>query len=150
MKQRLQDDLTAAIRARDELRSATIRLALSAIKTEEVAGKSARELSADEIITVLSKEAKKRKEAADVYRSAGAEDRANNEEAELAVLAEYLPLALTSEEIEAIVKDAVAQAASTGLTGMKAMGSVMKVVQPKTLGRADGAEVAALVKQLLT
>ena len=70
MKQRLQDDLTAAIRARDELRSATIRLALSAIKTEEVAGKSARELSADEIITVLSKEAKKRKEAADVYRSA--------------------------------------------------------------------------------
>lgn len=150
MKQRLQDDLTAAIRARDELRSATIRLALSAIKTEEVAGKSARELSADEIITVLSKEAKKRKEAADVYRSAGAEDRANNEEAELAVLAEYLPLALTSEEIEVIVKDAVAQAASAGLTGMKAMGAVMKVVQPKTLGRADGAEVAALVKQLLT
>lgn len=149
MKQRLQDDLTAAIRARDELRSATIRLALSAIKTEEVAGKSARELSADEIITVLSKEAKKRKEAADVYRSAGAEDRANNEEAELAVLAEYLPLALTSEEIEAIVKDAVAQAASAGLTGMKAMGAVMKVVQPKTLGRADGAEIAALVKQLL-
>lgn len=149
MKQRLQEDLTAAIRARDELRSATIRLALSAIKTEEVAGKSARELSADEIITVLSKEAKKRKEAADVYRSAGAEDRAVSEEAELAVLAEYLPLALTSEEIEAIVKDAVAQAASAGLTGMKAMGAVMKVVQPKTLGRADGAEVAALVKQLL-
>jgi uncharacterized protein len=150
MKQRLQDDLTAAIRARDELRSATIRLALSAIKTEEVAGKSARELSADEIITVLSKEAKKRKEAADVYRSAGAEDRAVNEEAELAVLAEYLPLALTSAEVEVIVKDAVAQAASAGLTGMKAMGAVMKVVQPKTLGRADGAEVAALVKQLLT
>ncbi len=150
MKQRLQDDLTAAIRARDELRSATIRLALSAIKTEEVAGKSARELSADEIITVLSKEAKKRKEAADVYRSAGAEDRAVSEEAELAVLAEYLPLALTSEEIAAIVKDAVAQAASAGLTGMKAMGAVMKVVQPKTLGRADGSEVAALVKQLLT
>lgn len=149
MKQRLQDDLTAAIRARDELRSATIRLALSAIKTEEVAGKSARELSADEIITVLSKEAKKRKEAADVYRSAGAEDRAVSEEAELAVLAEYLPLALTSEEIEAIVKDAVAQAATAGFTGMKAMGAVMKVVQPKTLGRADGAEVAALVKQLL-
>lgn len=149
MKQRLQDDLTAAIRARDELRSATIRLALSAIKTEEVAGKSARELSADEIITVLSKEAKKRKEAADVYRSAGAEDRAVSEEAELAVLAEYLPLALTSEEIQAIVKDAVAQAATAGLTGMKAMGAVMKVVQPKTLGRADGAEVAALVKQLL-
>lgn len=150
MKQRLQDDLTAAIRARDELRSATIRLALSAIKTEEVAGKSARELSADEIITVLSKEAKKRKEAADVYRSAGAEDRAINEEAELAVLAEYLPLALTSAEVEVIVKDAVAQAAAAGLTGMKAMGAVMKVVQPKTLGRADGAEVAALVKQLLT
>jgi uncharacterized protein YqeY len=150
MKQRLQDDLTAAIRARDELRSATIRLALSAIKTEEVAGKSARELSADEIITVLSKEAKKRKEAADVYRSAGAEDRAVNEEAELAVLAEYLPLALTSAEVEVIVKDAVAQAAAAGLTGMKAMGAVMKVVQPKTLGRADGAEVAALVKQLLT
>ena len=85
-----------------------------------------------------------------MYRSAGAEDRAVSEEAELAVLAEYLPLALTSEEIAAIVKDAVAQAASAGLTGMKAMGAVMKVVQPKTLGRADGAEVAALVKQLLT
>lgn len=150
MKQRLQDDLTAAIRARDELRSATIRLALSAIKTEEVAGKAVRELSEAEIITVLSKEAKKRKEAADVYRSAGAEDRAVAEEAELAVLSEYLPLALTSAEVERIVKDAVAQAASAGLTGMQAMGAVMKIVQPQTLGRADGAEVAAMVKQLLT
>lgn len=150
MKQRLQDDLTAAIRARDELRSATIRLALSAIKTEEVAGKAVRELSEAEIITVLSKEAKKRKEAADVYRSAGAEDRAVAEEAELAVLAEYLPLALTGAEVERIVKDAVAQAASAGLTGMQAMGAVMKIVQPQTLGRADGAEVAAMVKQLLT
>jgi uncharacterized protein YqeY len=150
MKQRLQDDLTAAIRARDELRSATIRLALSAIKTEEVAGKAVRELSEAEIITVLSKEAKKRKEAADVYRSAGAEDRAVAEEAELAVLSEYLPLALTGAEVERIVKDAVAQAASAGLTGMQAMGAVMKIVQPQTLGRADGAEVAALVKQLLT
>jgi uncharacterized protein len=149
MKQRLQEDLTAAIRSRDEVRSATIRLALSAIKTEEVAGKEARELSEAEVITVLSKEAKKRKEAADVYRQAGAEDRALAEEAELAVLAEYLPQALSSAEVEQIVKAAVAQAAADGLTGMKAMGAVMKVVQPQTLGRADGAEVAALVKQLL-
>ncbi|CAB4572884.1 MAG: GatB/YqeY domain-containing protein [Actinobacteria bacterium] len=149
MKQRLQDDLTAAIRSRDEVRSATIRLALSAIKTEEVAGKEARELSEAEVIQVLSREAKKRKEAADVYRGAGAEDRAKAEEAELAVLSEYLPQALSSAEVEQIVKDAIAQAAAAGLTGMKAMGAVMKVVQPQTLGRADGAEVAALVKQLL-
>jgi len=150
MKQRLQNDLTAAIKSRDEVRSATIRLALSAIKTEEVAGKEARELSETEVIQVLSREAKKRKEAAEVYRNSGAEDRAKAEEAELAVLNEYLPQALTSAEVEQIVKGAIAEVASSGQTGMKAMGAVMKIVQPQTLGRADGAEVAALVKQLLS
>lgn len=149
MKQRLQNDLTTAIKARDELRSATIRLALAAIKTEEVAGKEARELSEAEIIQVLSREAKKRKEAAEVYRGAGAEDRAKAEEAELAVLSEYLPQALSAAELEQIVKSAVAEVAATGLVGMKAMGAVMKIVQPQTLGRADGAEVAALVKKLI-
>ena len=149
MKQRLQNDLTTAIKARDELRSATIRLALAAIKTEEVAGKEARELSEAEIIQVLSREAKKRKEAAEVYRGAGAEDRAKAEEAELAVLSEYLPQALSASELEQIVKSAVAEVAATGLVGMKAMGAVMKIVQPQTLGRADGAEVAALVKKLI-
>jgi len=149
MKQRLQNDLTTSIKARDELRSATIRLALAAIKTEEVAGKEARELSEAEIIQVLSREAKKRKEAAEVYRGAGAEDRAKAEEAELAVLSEYLPQALSAAELEQIVKSAVAEVAATGLVGMKAMGAVMKIVQPQTLGRADGAEVAALVKKLI-
>lgn len=149
MKQRLQNDLTTAIKARDELRSATIRLALAAIKTEEVAGKEARELSEAEIIQVLAREAKKRKEAAEVYRSAGAEDRAKAEEAELAVLSEYLPQALSPAELEQIVKSAVAEVAATGLVGMKAMGAVMKIVQPQTLGRADGGEVAALVKKLI-
>ncbi|MBM3690712.1 MAG: GatB/YqeY domain-containing protein [Actinobacteria bacterium] len=150
MKQRLQNDLTTAIKARDELRSATIRLALAAIKTEEVAGKEARELSEAEIIQVLSREAKKRKEAAEVYRGAGAEDRAKAEEAELAVLSEYLPQALSAAELEQIVKSAVAEVVATGLVGMKAMGAVMKIVQPQTLGRADGAEVASLVKKLLS
>lgn len=149
MKQRLQDDLTAAIKSRDEVRAATIRLALSAIKTEEVAGKEARELTEAEVITVLSREAKKRKEAAEVYRGAGAEERAIAEEAELAVLSEYLPQPLSDSEVEQLVKAAIEQAAAAGLTGMKAMGAVMKVVQPQTLGRADGAQVAALVKQLL-
>ena len=150
MKERLQLDLTEAIRNRDEVKSATIRLALAAIKNEEVAGKEARVLAPEEIIQVLSKEAKKRKEAADVYRGAGALDRADAEEAELAVLASYLPAALSESELSQIIADAVKVVTSSGTTGMKAMGLVMKIVQPKTVGRADGQEVANAVKNALS
>lgn len=150
MKERLQLDLTEAIRNRDEVKSATIRLALAAIKNEEVAGKEARVLAPEEIIQVLSKEAKKRKEAADVYRGAGALDRADAEEAELAVLASYLPAALSESELSQIIADAVKEVNSSGTTGMKAMGLVMKIVQPKTVGRADGQEVANAVKNALS
>jgi uncharacterized protein YqeY len=150
MKERLQLDLTEAIRNRDEVKSATIRLALAAIKNEEVAGKEARVLAPEEIIQVLSKEAKKRKEAADVYRGAGALDRADAEEAELAVLASYLPAALSESELSQIIADAVKEVTSSGTAGMKAMGLVMKIVQPKTVGRADGQEVANAVKNALS
>ena len=150
MKERHQLDLTEAIRNRDEVKSATIRLALAAIKNEEVAGKEARVLAPEEIIQVLSKEAKKRKEAADVYRGAGALDRADAEEAELAVLASYLPAALSESELSQIIADAVKEVTSSGTTGMKAMGLVMKIVQPKTVGRADGQEVANAVKNALS
>ena len=91
----------------------------------------------------------RRREAAESYDSAGAVDRANLERAELEVLERYLPAPLTDEEVAALVRDAVAQAGEQGLTGMKAMGAVMKVLTPATRGKADGGVVAQLVKDAL-
>jgi len=151
LKDRLQSDLTQAIRTRDEVRSATIRMVLTAVKSEEVAGTTARELSDAEVITVLGREAKKRREAATAFGDAGRVEMAAREVAELAVLEEYLPKQLTEAEIEAIVTAAVAGVqASGGPTGMAAMGPVMKVVQPQVQGLADGGKVAALVRAALT
>jgi uncharacterized protein len=149
LKDRLQGDLTQAIRAQDELTMATLRMALSAITNAEVSGKQARELSDDEVVVVLSAEAKKRREAADSFDAGGAPDRADRERAELSVLQRYLPEQLTATEIAQIVSAAVASAAAEGKTGPAAMGAVMKVVTPQTRGRADGGEVAALVKAAL-
>ncbi len=149
MKERLQADLTDAIRARDELTSGTIRMALAAIMNEEVAGKVARKLSDDETLTVLTREGKKRRESIEAFTAANRMDLADREAAELQVLEKYLPAQLSQEELSALIEAVVAEAQASGAAGMKAMGSVMKVLQPKVNGRADGAVVAAAVRAAL-
>ena len=146
LKDRLQSDLTVSIKARDELRSSTLRMALAAITNEEVAGKEARELSDDDVIVVLTREAKKRREAADAYDEANRPELATRERDELAVLTTYLPEPLSEEELTAIIAAAVAQ---TGASGPGGIGAVMKIVQPQVKGRADGGQVAALVRAAL-
>jgi uncharacterized protein YqeY len=147
LKEKLQSDLTASMRARDELRSGTIRMVLTAIKNEEVSGKEARELSDGEVITVLSREAKKRREAAEAYEQAGAKDRAANEKAEGVIIAEYLPAQLGEAEIKDLIAAAIAE---TGAAGPQQIGLVMKSIQPKIAGRADGGLVSSLVKAALS
>ena len=149
LKDRLQSDLSESIKSRDEVRSGTIRMLLAAVSTEEVAGKQARELSDDDVITVLGREAKKRREAAQAYDDAGRGELADKERAELAVIDAYLPAQLSEQEVQAIVDAAVAEVSAEGIEGGKAMGAVMKIVQPKVKGRADGAQVAASVKAAL-
>lgn len=149
LKDQLQSDLTAAIRSQDELTMATLRMALAAVTNAEVAGKEAKELSDDEVMLVLTSEAKKRREAAESFAGAGATDRAEREQQELTVLQRYLPAQLSDDEIRAIVTEAVATVAAQGATGPSAMGAVMKIVTPQTRGRADGGAVAAQVKAAL-
>ncbi|KUL34803.1 glutamyl-tRNA amidotransferase [Streptomyces sp. NRRL F-4489] len=149
LKSKLHDDLTAAIKARDELRSSTLRLTLTAIAKEEVAGTEARELSDDEVQKIVAREAKKRREAAEAFDKGGRAEQAERERAEGEVLAGYLPQPLTDDELEALVAEAVAEAAGSGAEGPKAMGAVMKIVNPKVAGRAEGGRVAAMVKKLL-
>ena len=147
LKEKLQNDLTEAMRARDEVRSSTIRMVLTAIKNEEVSGKEARDLSDAEVITVLSREAKKRREAAEAFEQAGANDRAANEKAEGVIIAEYLPAQLSEAELKDFIASAIAE---TGATGPQQMGLVMKSIQPKIAGRADGGIVSSLVKAALS
>ena len=149
LKSQLQSDLSQAIKAKDQTVSGTLRLALSAITTEEVAGKQARELSDAEVVSILVKESKKRKEAAEAFTAANRQELADKELAELKVLEKYLPTPLTDAEVDEIIKSAIAEAAEQGNTGMKAMGVVMKIVQPKTAGRYDGSKIAAMVKEAL-
>ena len=149
LKSQLQSDLSLAIKAKDQTVSGTLRLALSAITTEEVAGKQARELSDAEVVSILVKESKKRKEAAEAFTSANRQELADKELAELKVLEKYLPTPLSDAEVDEIIKAAIAEAAEQGNTGMKAMGVVMKIVQPKTTGRYDGSKIAAMVKEAL-
>jgi uncharacterized protein YqeY len=149
LKATLKEDLTAAIKARDELRSSTLRLTLSAISKEEVAGKEARELSDDEVQKVIAKEAKKRREAAEAFKQGGRPEQAERELTEGEVLEAYLPKQLTDEELGEIVAQAVAEAKAAGAEGPRAMGAVMKIVNPKIAGRAEGGRVAAAVKKLL-
>ena len=146
LKATVQADLTTAIRERDQVRAATLRMALTAITTEEVSGTASRELSDDEVLKVLAKEAKKRKEASAAYTGAGRAELAATEDAELAVLEAYLPAQLSDDELAAIVARAVEQ---TGASGMAQMGQVMKVAQPEVAGRADGGRVAAAVRAAL-
>ncbi len=147
LKEKLQNDLTEAMRARDEVRSSTIRMVLTAIKNEEVSGKEARDLSDAEVITVLSREAKKRREAAEAFEQAGANDRAANEKAEGVIISEYLPAQLSEAELKDLIASAIAE---TGATGPQQMGLVMKSIQPKIAGRADGGIVSSLVKAALS
>lgn len=149
LKSKLHDDLNAAIRERDELRSATLRLTLAAITKEEVAGKEKRELSDDEILKVITKEAKKRREAADAFAQGGRPAQAEREKAEGELLATYLPKQLSDDELTTIVAQAVEEARAGGAEGPRAMGAVMKIVNPKVAGQADGGRVAAIVKQQL-
>ena len=145
-KAQLQSDLHEAMRARDRVRSATLRMALTAITTAEAAG-AHHDLSADEVQAVLTKEAKKRREAATAYEQAGRPELAATENGELAVLQDYLPQQLDEAAITELVDAAIAE---TGATGPAQMGQVMKAVQPKVAGRADGGAVAAVVQQRLT
>ena len=146
IKESLRSDLTEAIRGRDEITSSTIRMVLTAITNEEVAGKQARVLSDDEVITVLSREAKKRREASEAFENAGRADKAALEKAEGVVIAKYLPAQLSVDEIKKIIADAVT---STGATGPADMGKVMGAVKPLIAGKADGSIVSTLVKEAL-
>jgi len=146
LKEKLQADLTDAIRSRNEVVSGTVRMLLAAITNEEVAGKAAKVLTDAEIITVLSREAKKRREAVEAYTQAKRDDLAGKEKAEAAVIANYLPEQLSEDEIKKLIADAIA---GTGAKGPAGMGLVMKVLQPKIAGKANGGVVSGLVKAAL-
>ncbi len=148
LKDRLRADLTAAIKSRDEVRSSTLRMVLTAITNAEVAGKEQRELTDDDIVGVLSTEAKKRREAAVAFEQGGRAEMAAKEQAEGEVIADYLPEQLNEAEIAALVTAAIDQTGAAG-AGMKAMGKVMGVVTPQVKGRADGGAVAAEVRRQL-
>jgi uncharacterized protein YqeY len=147
LKERLRADLNEAMRARDQVRMRTLRMALSSITNEEVAGATARELTDDEVLRVLIREAKKRKEAAEAFGAAGRAEQAAAERAEGDVLAGYLPAQLGDDELAELVTAAITQ---TGAAGPSGIGQVMKVVTPQIAGRADGARVAAEVRRQLT
>ncbi|NLJ54605.1 MAG: GatB/YqeY domain-containing protein [Intrasporangiaceae bacterium] len=146
LKDAVQNDLHTAMRGREKVRAGTLRMVLTSITTEEVSGTEHRDLTDDEVLKVIAKEAKKRKEAAAAYTDAGRPELAAQEEAELAILETYLPTQLGDEELRAIVSGVIAE---TGATGMQQMGQVMKAAQAEVAGRADGGRVAAIVKQTL-
>lgn len=147
LKDRLRSDLTAAIRGRDEVATATLRMALAALTTEEVAGSEARQLSDDEVLKVLARESKKRREAAEAFGSAGREELAERERAEGTVLERYLPTQLDDAAVTELVTAAIAE---TGASGMQQMGAVMRVAQQKAAGQADGKRLSTEVRRQLS
>ncbi|MSY42252.1 MAG: GatB/YqeY domain-containing protein [Actinobacteria bacterium] len=149
LKETLKNDMTAAMKAREELKKSTLRMALSAITNAEVAGTEAVELNDEQVIKVLQAEAKKRMESAEVYEQNGRADAAAQERAEAEVLMAYLPAAMSDDELGAIVAEEVATAAANGNTGMKAMGAVVKAVRERAGSSADGSKIADLVKAAL-
>ena len=149
LKEQLKQDLTQSLKDQDAVKSSTLRMALTAITNEEVSGKEAKVLTDTEVLSVLTKEAKKRKESVEAFTQANRKDLADKEAQELTVLEKYLPTALTEDELNKIIDEAIAEAKASGAEGMKAMGVVMKIVQPKTVGRTDGALLAAKVKEKL-
>jgi uncharacterized protein YqeY len=148
LKDQLRSDLTTAMKAGDQVRTSTLRMVLSAVTNAEVSGKQARELSDDDVVGVLTTEAKKRREAADAFDAAGRVDSAGKERAEAAVIADYLPEQLSPDEVAALVTETI-EGTGARADGMKAMGRVMGALQPKVKGRADGAAVAAEVRRQL-
>jgi uncharacterized protein YqeY len=149
LKEQLRADLTSAMKARDEARTRTLRMALTSISTEEVAGRGARaprELTDDEVLKILGREAKRRREAATAFADAGRTEQAAAERAEEDVLSAYLPAQLDDGELQAIIAAAIAE---TGASGPAGMGQVMKAVTPKIAGRAEGSRVAAMVRSML-
>jgi len=146
LKARLQSDLNTAMKARDELTTATLRMVLTAITTEEVAGVAARRLADDEVIRVLQRELKKRREAAEAYHGAGRPELAEREQQESTVIERYLPAQLSDEELTDLVRSAIAEA---GATSPKQLGAVMRIAQPKASGRADGRRLSAEVRRQL-
>ena len=146
LKERLRTDLTAAMKARDVVRTRTLRMALTSLSNEEVSGRAAHELSDDEVLKLLARESKRRREAATAFQDAGRDEQAAAERAEEAVLADYLPAQLSDTEISEIVAGVLAE---TGLSGMPAMGQVMKATTPRIAGRAEGSRVAAEVRRQL-
>lgn len=148
LKDRLRTDLTTAIKGRDEIRSSTLRMVLTAVSNAEVAGKQARELSDDDVLAVLSSEAKKRRESAEAFDNAGRAESAAKERSEAKLLAEYLPPALDEAEISDLVSSTIASL-GVGDDGPRAMGKVMGALQPQVRGRADGGVVSAEVRRQL-
>jgi uncharacterized protein YqeY len=146
LKERLRADLTAAMKGRDELRASTLRMVLTAVKTEEVSGKASRELDDADVVAVLQREAKKRREAATAFDDGDRPERADRERAEGEIIAGYLPAQLGDDELRDLVAAAIAE---SGAEGPGAMGQVMKAVTPKTAGLADGGRVAAEVRRQL-
>jgi uncharacterized protein len=146
LKDRLRTDLTAAMKARDEVRTRTLRMVLTSVTNEEVSGKAAHQLSDDDVLRLLAREARRRREAAEAFDAAGRADQAAAERAEDQVLAEYLPAQLSDAELASVVADVISE---TGASGMSAMGQVMKAVTPRVAGRAEGGRVAAEVRRAL-
>jgi uncharacterized protein YqeY len=146
LKARLHDDLNTAMKARDEVTTATLRMALTAITNEEVAGKAARRLGDDEVLRVLVREAKKRREAAEAFDAAGRTELAARERAEGEVLDRYLPAQLSADELNELITAAIAE---TGASSPRDMGAVMKIVAPKVAGRADGKRISDEVRRRL-
>jgi uncharacterized protein YqeY len=146
LKKRLETDLHTAMKARDELGTSTLRMALAAVRREEVAGDAARELGDDEVVGVLNQEVKKRRQAATAFADAGRVEQAAKERAEEEILARYLPASLGDDELADIVRHALAGA---GITSATALGPAMKVAQAAVAGRAEGARVVAEVRRQL-
>ena len=147
LKTQLETDMRAALKARDKVTLGTLRMVLTAIKNEEVSGSAAHELSDDEVVKILTRQAKQRREAAAAFREGGREEQAEAEMAEEAVIRRYLPEQLSAEQITELVRTAIAEG---GFSGPKDMGKVMKTVQPKIAGRAEGKTVADIVKRELS
>lgn len=149
LKERLKSDLTEAMKAHDEATRDTLRMVLAAMANAEVAGDEAIVLTDDQALAVVRAEAKKRQEAAQIYRDAGRNELADKESAELAIIERYLPAAMSDDDLAKVIDEEVAKAATSGAAGGKAMGMVVKAVRDRVGAQADGAKIAALVKAAL-
>lgn len=144
LSERLEAEMRDAMRARDERRTQTLRMAMAAAHNQQIA--RGRNLTDDEVVEVLTKQVKQRRESIEMYRDAGREDRAEAEEAEAAILAEFLPAQLGPDEVEAMAREAIDE---TGAGGPADLGRVMGALSPRTKGRADGRLVSDTVRRLL-